>query len=118
MTSQVLVAHAIILAFQETEISRTEVRSQPRQIVDETLSQKYPTQKRAGGVSQVVQHVLSSNSLLLLVVLGLMLARQVLYHLSHSTSPQFLKTNIVSHVYVCENEKMYICMCMLFVYLI
>jgi hypothetical protein len=43
------------------------VRSQPRQIVLETISQKYPTQNRAGGVTQVVEHLphkceaLSSN---------------------------------------------------------
>jgi hypothetical protein len=28
------------------------VRSQPRQVVQEALSQKYPSQKRAGGVAQ------------------------------------------------------------------
>jgi hypothetical protein len=31
------------------------VWSQPRQIVWEILSQKYPTQKRAGGVAHVVK---------------------------------------------------------------
>jgi hypothetical protein len=35
----------IISAIQEAEIRRTVVRSQPGQIVQETLSQKYPTQK-------------------------------------------------------------------------
>jgi hypothetical protein len=35
------------------------VQSQPRQIVHETLSQKYPAQNRAGGVAQGI--ALSSN---------------------------------------------------------
>jgi hypothetical protein len=34
--------------------TNTLVWSQPEQIVPETLSQKYPTQKRAGGVAQGV----------------------------------------------------------------
>jgi hypothetical protein len=33
----------VILATQEAEIRRITVQSQPRQIVCETLSQKYPT---------------------------------------------------------------------------
>jgi hypothetical protein len=44
----------VILATQEAEIRRIEVRSQPRQIVRETSSQKNPSQKRAGGVVQGV----------------------------------------------------------------
>jgi hypothetical protein len=43
----------VILATQEAEI-RFLVGSQPRQIVHETLSQKNPTQKRAGGVAEGV----------------------------------------------------------------
>jgi hypothetical protein len=43
---------AVILATQEAEIRRIKVRSQPGQIVPETLSQKYLTQKGAGGVAQ------------------------------------------------------------------
>jgi hypothetical protein len=35
----------VILAIQETEIKRSEVRSQPGQIVHETLSPKYTPQK-------------------------------------------------------------------------
>jgi hypothetical protein len=35
----------VILATQEVEIRRITVQSQPRQIVLETLSQKYPSQK-------------------------------------------------------------------------
>jgi hypothetical protein len=50
----------VILATQEAEIRKIIVRSQPGQIVKKTLSQNYPTQKRAG---------------------------QALYHLSHSSSP-------------------------------
>jgi hypothetical protein len=49
----------VILAIQESEIRRIIVQSQPRQIVFETLSQKYPTQNRAGGVAQVVECLLS-----------------------------------------------------------
>jgi hypothetical protein len=49
--SQVLVAHACILATQEAEMRRTMDQSQLRQIVCETLSQKYPSQKRAGRVA-------------------------------------------------------------------
>jgi hypothetical protein len=55
----------IILATQEAEIRRIEVQSQPGQI--EFLSRKYPTQKRAGGVVQVLEclpskcEALSSN---------------------------------------------------------
>jgi hypothetical protein len=33
------------------------VQNQPRQTVWETLSQKYPTQNRAGGMAQVVKHL-------------------------------------------------------------
>jgi hypothetical protein len=44
----------VILATQEAEIRRITVRSQPRQIVLETLSQKNPLHKRAGGVAQGV----------------------------------------------------------------
>jgi hypothetical protein len=43
-----------ILATQEAEIRRIEVQSQPRQIVQETLSQKNPLQRGAGGVAQSV----------------------------------------------------------------
>jgi hypothetical protein len=43
----------IILATQEAEIMRITVQSQPGQIVLETLSRKYPTQKRVGRVAQV-----------------------------------------------------------------
>jgi hypothetical protein len=44
----------IILATQEAEIRRMESQSQPGQIVHQTLSQKNPSQKRAGGVAQGV----------------------------------------------------------------
>jgi ribosomal protein L44E len=44
----------VILAPQEVEIRRITVRSQPRQIVHKTPSQKNPSQKRAGGVAQGV----------------------------------------------------------------
>jgi hypothetical protein len=44
----------VILAIQEAEIRRTAVRSQPRQIAFKTLSQKNPSQKRAGGEAQGV----------------------------------------------------------------
>jgi hypothetical protein len=42
----------VILATQEAEIRRIVVRSQPGQIVHETLSRKYTHKKRAGGVSR------------------------------------------------------------------
>jgi hypothetical protein len=45
---------SVIPATQETEIRRITVRSQPGQIVHETLSQKHPSQRRAGGVAQGV----------------------------------------------------------------
>jgi hypothetical protein len=51
----------IILATQEAEIKRIEVRSQPEQIVLKTLSRKYPTQKKAGEVAQVVECLLSKH---------------------------------------------------------
>jgi hypothetical protein len=43
----------VILATQETEIRRIEVRSQPRQIVGEILSQKYPSQKELAELLKV-----------------------------------------------------------------
>jgi hypothetical protein len=43
---------------------RIAVQSQPRQIVHKTLSRKYPTQKRAGGVAQVVECLLSKHEVL------------------------------------------------------
>jgi hypothetical protein len=47
----------LILAIQEAEIRRTADRSQPRQIVWDILSQKNPTQKKAGGVAQGISPV-------------------------------------------------------------
>jgi hypothetical protein len=44
----------VILATQKAEIRRIMVRSHPGQIVHETLSRKYPPQKRDGGVAQGV----------------------------------------------------------------
>jgi hypothetical protein len=44
----------VIPATQEAEIKRISVRSQPRQTVHETLSQKNHHKKRAGGVAQGV----------------------------------------------------------------
>jgi hypothetical protein len=46
----------VILATYEAEIRRITVGSQPGQIVRETLSQKNPSQKRAGGMAQGVQN--------------------------------------------------------------
>jgi hypothetical protein len=40
-----------ITATEETEIRRIVVWSQPRKIVHETLSQKYPTLKRDGSMA-------------------------------------------------------------------
>jgi hypothetical protein len=47
----------VILATQEAEIRRIEARSQPRQTVQETLSQKYSTKSKAGRVAQVIEHM-------------------------------------------------------------
>jgi hypothetical protein len=55
----------VILATQEAEIKRITVPSQLRQIILETLSQKYSTQNRAFEVEEVVwclPWALSSNS--------------------------------------------------------
>jgi hypothetical protein len=43
-----------VLATQQAEIRRIAVQSQPRQIVPETLSGKNTSQKRVGGVVQMV----------------------------------------------------------------
>jgi hypothetical protein len=45
----------IILATQEAGFRKIEVQSQPWANSSETLSRKYPTQNRAGGVAQVVE---------------------------------------------------------------
>jgi hypothetical protein len=42
----------VILATQKAEIRMIVIQSQPGEIVGETLSQKNPSQKRAGGVAQ------------------------------------------------------------------
>jgi hypothetical protein len=42
----------VIPATQEAEIRTVMVRTQPWQIVCETLSRKNPSQKKAGGVAQ------------------------------------------------------------------
>jgi hypothetical protein len=47
----------VILATQEAKIRRITVQSQLREIVCETPSQKYPTQKRASEVAQEVEHL-------------------------------------------------------------
>jgi hypothetical protein len=39
----------VILSTQEAEIRRIAVRSQPKQIVCKTLSQKHPSQKKGPG---------------------------------------------------------------------
>jgi hypothetical protein len=54
----------IILAIQETEIRKISAQGQPWQIVHKTLSQKSPTQKRAGKVAQVVECRLSIHKAL------------------------------------------------------
>jgi hypothetical protein len=40
---------------REAEIRKIQVQSNPRQIVQEDQSQKYPTQKKFGSMAQVVQ---------------------------------------------------------------
>jgi hypothetical protein len=55
------VAFAYILVTQEAEIRKIVVQSQPGQgLVHQTLSQKYPTQKRASGVAQAVDNCLAN----------------------------------------------------------
>jgi hypothetical protein len=44
----------VIPVTQEAKIRRIKVQSQPGKIVHETLSQKNPSQKRAGGAAQGV----------------------------------------------------------------
>jgi hypothetical protein len=45
----------VVLATQEAKIRRIVVQSQARQIVCNILCQTYPTPKRVGGVTQVVE---------------------------------------------------------------
>jgi hypothetical protein len=66
--SQAPLAYAFTPGYSE-DIRKIIVQSQLKLIVLKTLSQKYPTQKRAGRVTQVVEHLptsgceaLSSNS--------------------------------------------------------
>jgi hypothetical protein len=54
----------VILATQEAEIRRITVQSQPGQIILQTLSQKYPTQNRTGGVAQAVESLPSKYNAL------------------------------------------------------
>jgi hypothetical protein len=66
-TSQVMIAHTVILATWEAEIGRNMVRGQPRKIVLGTLISKITRATWAGGVAEVVEcllymlKVLSSN---------------------------------------------------------
>jgi hypothetical protein len=47
----------INLASQEAEIRRIIVQRQLQQIVQQTLSQNYPTRERAGGVAQAIKYL-------------------------------------------------------------
>jgi hypothetical protein len=47
----------VIPATQEAEIKRITVECQVEQVVQETLYQKTPTQKRGGGLAQVLKHL-------------------------------------------------------------
>jgi hypothetical protein len=51
----------VIVGTRETEIRKIMIQPQPQQ-KSKTLSQKYPTQKRAGGVAQVVDHLPTNMS--------------------------------------------------------
>jgi hypothetical protein len=51
----------IILASPEVEMRKMVVRGQLGQIVFDTLFPKYPTQKTAGGVAQVVERLPSKR---------------------------------------------------------
>jgi hypothetical protein len=50
-------AQPVILTTQGVEVKRIEVWGQPRQIVGETVSQKYSKQKGTGGVAQVLEYL-------------------------------------------------------------
>jgi hypothetical protein len=52
-SSMALVTHPVILATQEAEITGSWSEAIPRQIVCETLSQKYSTPQRADGVAHL-----------------------------------------------------------------
>jgi hypothetical protein len=54
----------VFLATQKAEIRRIMVQSQPRQIVLETVFQKYLTQNRAARMVQVVEHLSSKCGML------------------------------------------------------
>jgi hypothetical protein len=47
----------VILATWEKEIRRIKVQDQPGQIACKAVSKKIPTQKRAGGVTQVAEYL-------------------------------------------------------------
>jgi hypothetical protein len=49
------------LATQEAKIRKISVQSQHGQIVLKTISQKYPSQKRADGVAQGIGHEFKSQ---------------------------------------------------------
>jgi aspartyl aminopeptidase len=61
------VAHACNPTYSEDRDEEDHVQTLKGQIVCKTLSQKYPTQKRAGGVIQIIEclpsKVLSSTNL-------------------------------------------------------
>jgi hypothetical protein len=89
------VAHAVILATQEKEIQRIAVQSQSRQIVCETLSQKNPSQKRAGGVAQVVERLPSKRE-----------AEYCKQKPKHSTQPQGLASvSFITTFITCAMER-------------
>jgi hypothetical protein len=54
----------VILDTQKAEIRRIVVPIQPGQILQEILSRKNPSQKRAGRVTQVVEHLPSKHETL------------------------------------------------------
>jgi hypothetical protein len=58
------VAQACNPSYSGAEIRRILVQSQPGQILAETLSQQNTSQKGAGGVAQVVEHLPSKNEAL------------------------------------------------------
>jgi hypothetical protein len=55
----------VILATQEAKIRKIAVQGQSEQIVHKTLSQKYPTQNRAGGMAEVVGHLPNNHDALI-----------------------------------------------------
>jgi hypothetical protein len=80
----------VILATQEAEIRKITVQSQPKQIVCETLSPKYPSQRWASGVDHVVgpefkpQYGKKKKSILFNIIAEYTYFRISIYHIDRN----------------------------------